>query len=161
MERGFLRKFLVFCLLLLLPCSVFCSDGTQANPLEMTELQIYTELESLLVQQLTQSQTRQENLQSLQTTLESSLTQLDTLQSQLRILQEDSTTLKSSLSCLNLSLEQISTGLRESESSLQSLSEDMKRQADKARIRETILVCVCGVSLGTILVMLVSGLIRN
>lgn len=160
MERVFSRRFSAFCLLLLLPCLVFCSDGAPANPAQMTELQIYAELESLLGQQLTQSQTRQESLQNLRITLEGSLTQLGVLKNQLQTLQDDSMTLKSSLSDLSMNLELISTGLRESESLLLSLSEDMKKQADKARIRETILIGTCGLSLLTIAVMLFSGLLK-
>lgn len=127
----------------------------------MTEDQILSELESLLAEQLTTSLERQDSLQSLQTKLQQSQLQLESLQNQLMTLQDSSMTLKSSLSALSLDLDRISTGLRDSSSLLLSLGEDIKKESARARTRETVMLCVCGVSLGAVLALLLSGFIRN
>ena len=127
----------------------------------MTEDQILSELESLLAEQLTTSLERQDSLQSLQMKLQQSQLQLESLQNQLRTLQDGSMTLKSSLSALSLDLDRISTGLRDSSSLLLSLGKDIKKESAMARTRETVLISICGVSLGAVLVMLVAGFISR
>ena len=127
----------------------------------MTEDQILSELESLLAEQLMTSLERQDSLQSLQMKLQQSQLQLESLQNQLRTLQDGSMTLKSSLSALSLDLDRISTGLRDSSSLLLSLGKDIKKESAMARTRETVLISICGVSLGAVLVMLVAGFISR
>lgn len=127
----------------------------------MTDLQIYAELGSLLEGQLTQSLAWQGSLQDLRAMLEKSQLQLGTLKSQLQTLQDDSMTLKSSLLDLSLRMDRISTELQEHRNSLMSLGEDISSESRRARTREKVLIGVCGVSLGGVLVLLLSGLIRN
>lgn len=153
---------LLLCCFFLLSLSVASLSAEDLpNPAQMSDQQIFDELETLLETQLTTSMMRQEHLQTLQTTLEESQLQLQDLKIQLNTLQSSSISLQSSLSDLRMKLELTSTELRESENLLQNLSEDMARQSAKARARETALICVCGASLGAVIVMLVSGFIRN
>ena len=159
-KPSFWRLLLCCFFLLSLSAASLCAGDLQ-DPAQMTDQQIFDELEILLDQQLTESEQHQETLQTLRTTLESSQLQLGTLRNQLQSLQENSMTLKSSLSDLSISLERISTELRGSASSLQSLSEDIAREAARTRTRETVLICVCGVSLGAVLAMLLASFIRN
>ena len=153
---------LLLCCFFLLSLSVASLSAEDLpDPAQMTDQQIFDELESLLGNQLMSLRIRQENLQALQTKLEESQLQLQELKIQLNTMQSSSISLQSSLSDLSLKLRQTSTELRESETLLKSLSEDMARQSAKARVRETALICVCGISLGAVLVMLVSGFIRD
>lgn len=148
-----------FCLLSLSFASL-SAEGLP-DPAQMSDQQIFEELESLLENQLTSSRMRRENLQTLQTRLEESQLQLQVLQNQLNTLQSNSVSLQSSLTDLSMRLEQTSTELRGSEALLMNLSEDFARQSAKAKTRETALICVCGISLGAVIVMLISGFIRN
>lgn len=159
-KPSFWRLLLCCFFLLSLSAASLCAGDLQ-DPAQMTDQQIFDELESLLGNQLMSSGMRLENLQTLRTMLEESQLQLQELRTQLSIMQSSSVSLQSSLSDLSLRLQQTSTELRESENSLKSLSEDIARQSAKAKTRETALICVCGISLGAVIVMLVSGLIRN
>ena len=153
---------LLLCCFFLLSLSVASLSAEDLpDPAQMSDQQIFDELGTLLETQLTTSRMRQENLRTLQTMLEESQLQLQVLETQLNTMQSSSISLQSSLSDLRMKLESTSTELRESETLLKNLSEDMTRQSAKARARETALICVCGVSLGAVIVMLVSGLIRN
>ena len=159
--RPFFWRSLLCCFFLLSLSVASLSAEDLPDPAQMSDQQIFDELETLLEVQLTTSMMRQGYLQNLRTTLEESQLQLQELKIQLNTLQSNSISLQSSLSDLRMKLELTSTELRESETLLQSLSEDMARQSAKARARETALICVCGASLGAVIVMLVSGFIRN
>ena len=161
LSRPSFWRFWLCCFFLLCLCAASLWADVPLDPAMMTEDQILSELESLLAEQLTTSLERQDSLQNLQTKLQQSQLQLESLQNQLRTLQDGSMTLKSRLSALSLDLDRISTELRDSSSLLLSLGEDIKKESARTRTRETVLISICGVSLGAVLVMLVAGFISR
>lgn len=135
------RLSLVFFLSCLALHVLFSAGGLQ-DPAQMTDQQIYSELESLLDSQQSKSQLQQTTLENLQSLLGQSGKELQELQIQLTGLKTGSEQLKLSLQGLSLKLDPIAQRLTESASSLQSLSEEVKEQSRKSRLSS-------GIAIGT------------